>query len=67
MKNRITWRSLPNRSDRLIYALKALRGIEEAHASAISASQPDLNVIGIYWHLMNLKRARVARLMLAAS
>jgi len=50
---------------RLAYSLKALRGIEESHASAISAASPDLRVIGIYWRLLNRKRARVARLMLA--
>jgi hypothetical protein len=54
-------------SRRLTYALKALRGIEESHASAISMSTVDLRIVGIYWRLLNLKRARVARLMLAAS
>ena len=51
---------------RLAYALKALRGIEAAHGSAIECNA-DLYVIGIYWRLLNRKRARVARLMLAAS
>ena len=51
---------------RLAYALKALRGIEAAHGSAIECNA-DLYVIGIYWRLLARKRARVARLMMASS
>lgn len=52
---------------RLTNAINSLRSVEAAHGSAISMSDVDLSVVGIYWHLLQSKRARVARLMLAAT
>ena len=52
---------------RLDNAINSLRTVEAAHGSLISMNNVDLSLVGIQWRLINLKRARVARLMLAAS
>ena len=54
-------------TNRLTNTINSLHTVEAAHGSVISMSNVDLRAVGSYWRLISLKRARVARLMLAAS
>ena len=53
-------------SSRLTNAINSLHTTQAAHGSVISMSNVELSMVGFYWAMIQAKRARVARLMLAA-